>query len=179
MRPVPAERLLALDEGATVELGGGRRLEVMYTPGHAKHHIVFTEEVSGGMFVGDSVGVAFPHGHMVQPVTPPPDFSAQQVVAQLRRMSARQPGFVGFAHYGVADDAPRVFSEAEVRLNEWVEFVERLDGPGEPAELMRSWVLDRYRSEGFSEAAIDQYDRNTFWPMQVAGIQRWLRLRDG
>ena len=179
MRPVPEERLLVLDEGDRIDLGGGRHLEVMYTPGHAKHHIVFTEEQSGGIFVGDSVGIAFPHGHMVQPVTPPPDFAAPVVAEQLRRMAARQPGFVGFAHFGVAEDATRVFSEAEARLDEWVEFVEGLDGPGDPAEQMRTWVLDRYRAEGVPEESIEQYDRNTYWPMQVTGIRRWLSLRDG
>ena len=178
MQPVPRDRLLVLDEGSTVDLGGGRHLEVMYTPGHAKHHIVFTEEASGGMFVGDSVGIAFPHGHMVQPVTPPPDFSATLVVEQLHRMAARQPGFVGFAHYGVADDASRVFSQAEDRLGDWVGFVERLGTSGEPADVLRAWVLDGYRSEGIGEDDIDQYDRNTFWPMQVAGIQRWLDLQE-
>ena len=95
---------------------------------------VANEEVSGGMFVGDSVGIAFPHGHMVQPVTPPPDFSHRAIVEQLRRMAGRQPEFVGFAHYGVAEDAGRVFEEAEVRLGEWVEFVEQLIPGRSPVE---------------------------------------------
>ena len=177
MEPVPEDRLLVLDEGSTVDLGGGRRLEVMYTPGHAKHHIVFAEEQSGGMFVGDSVGIAFPHGHMVQPVTPPPDFDEPLVVQQLQRMAARQPGFIGFAHYGVADEPGRVFREAELRIGEWVAFVEGLTDGVDAAERLRSWVLSRYRAEGVAEAAIEQYDRNTFWPMQATGIQRWLAHR--
>ena len=178
MHPVPEDRLLVLDEGSVVDLGGGRRLDVMYTPGHAKHHIVFTEEHSGGMFVGDAVGIAFPHGHMVQPVTPPPDFDEPLVVHQLRRMAERQPGFIGFAHYGVATDATRVFAEAEARLGDWVDFVTALEDAEDGAERMRRWVLDRYRAEGILDDDIEQYDRNTYWPMQVAGIQRWLSLRD-
>jgi hypothetical protein len=43
---------------------------------------------------------------------------------------------------------------------------------------MREWVLSGYRDEGYDEETIAQYDRNTFWPMQAQGIQRWLRLRD-
>lgn len=178
MDPVPEERLLVLDEGSTVPLGGGRQLEVMYTPGHAKHHIVFTEEVSGGMFVGDSVGIAFPHGHMVQPVTPPPDFEAPEVVTQLQRMAAREPGFVGFAHYGVTKDAPGVFAQAQSRLLQWVEFVESLRGAADAWEQLRAWVLAGYRSDGVSEDDIAQYDDNTYWPMQAAGIERWLSQRD-
>ncbi|MGI9610011.1 MAG: MBL fold metallo-hydrolase, partial [Acidimicrobiia bacterium] len=178
MEPVPEERLLVLDEGSAITLGGGRQLEVMYTPGHAKHHIVFTEDVSGGMFVGDSMGIAFPHGHMVQPVTPPPDFAEPLVVEQLRRMSARQPSFVGFAHYGVSREVARVFDEAEARLGEWVSFVESLGDEPDAVERLREWVLAAYRSEGLDEDDIEQYDLNTFWPMQVTGIQRWLSIRD-
>ncbi len=177
MQPVAEDRLLRLDEGSTIPLGGSRRLEVMYTPGHARHHVVFSEEVSGGMFVGDSVGIAFPHGHPVQPVTPPPDFDEPLVIEQLRRMAARQPGFVGFAHYGVAEDSPRVFEEAEARLGEWVAFVETLEGAPDAAERLRDWVLAGYRSDGMTDEDIEQYDRNTYWPMQVTGIERWLTKR--
>lgn len=174
MDPVPEERIMVLDEGSSIPLGAGRSLEVMYTPGHAQHHIVFTEEKSGAMFVGDAVGIAFPHGHMVQPVTPPPDFDETAAVAQLRRMAAREPSSVGFAHYGVTSDVGRVFTQAEDRLNEWVEFVRKLDEGADGHDALREWVLGRYRAEGLGEEAIAQYDKNTFWPMQVTGIQRWL-----
>ena len=177
MDPVPEDRIMVLDEGSTVPLGAGRSLDVMYTPGHAQHHIVFTEEQSGAMFVGDAVGIAFPHGHMVQPVTPPPDFDETTAVAQLRRMAAREPASVGFAHYGVTGDVPRVFAEAEERLNQWVEFVHSLDEEADGHDVLRAWVLEGYREEGLSEEAIEQYDKNTFWPMQVTGIQRWLSQR--
>jgi hypothetical protein len=39
-------------------------------------------------------------------------------------------------------------------------------------------VLAEYRAAGWDPADIDTYDRNTFWPMQEAGIRRWLELRD-
>jgi glyoxylase-like metal-dependent hydrolase (beta-lactamase superfamily II) len=177
MIPVPEDRILVLDEGSRVHLGGTRSLEVLYTPGHAQHHIVFSEDQSGAMFVGDSVGIAFPHGHLVQPVTPPPDFDEAMVVTQLRRMAAREPRMVGFAHYGVTNAVARVFEQAEERLHDWVEFVVSLDDAADGTEQMRAWVLEGYRAEGLSEEAIDQYDRNTFWPMQITGIQRWLSQR--
>ena len=88
-------------------LAEGRSIEVMATPGHAKHHVVFLEEETGGAFVGDAVGIAFPHGHLVQPVTPPPDFDPHLVTTQLRRMAARGPDFLGFAHFGPEPEAQR------------------------------------------------------------------------
>ncbi len=177
MEPVAEDRIMVLDEGSVIPLGGKRSLEVMYTPGHAQHHIVFTEEQSGAMFVGDAVGIAFPHGHMVQPVTPPPDFDEPTSVAQLKRMAAREPSRLGFAHYGVTHDVARIFEQAEERLGQWVKFVANLDETTDGIDALRDWVLESYRSEGLSEDAIEQYDKNTFWPMQVTGIQRWLSQR--
>lgn len=176
MEPIDSDRLLLIDEGDRIPLGRGRSIEIMATPGHAKHHVVFYEDESGGAFVGDAVGIAFPHGHLVQPVTPPPDFDPDLVAAQLRRMAERFPAFLGFAHFGPEPESQRMLAEAEARLWQWVEWVREAAGRG-PADLtdaMRTWVLEGYRAEGYPEEVIDQYDANTFWPMQSAGILRWL-----
>ena len=176
MEPVGEDRLLVLEEGDRIPLGNGRSVEVMYTPGHAKHHIVFFEDETGGAFVGDAVGIAFPHGHIVQPVTPPPDFDPHLAADNLRRIAARSPAFVGFAHFGPASDAAGTLAAAEDRLWDWVAWVERA-GDGDLTAAMRTWVLDDYRHQGYDEAAIATLDRNTFWPMQAVGIQRWLTMR--
>ncbi|MBU1225619.1 MAG: MBL fold metallo-hydrolase [Actinobacteria bacterium] len=176
MEPITEERLMVVDEGDRIPLGKRRSIEVMATPGHAKHHVVYLEEESGGAFVGDAVGIAFPHGHLVQPVTPPPDFDPDLVTTQLRRIAARRPAFLGFAHYGPDRHPLPALAQAEARLREWVEWVASA-AAGSPAQLadsMRAWVLDGYRAEGYAEDVIEQYDRNTFWPMQAAGIIRWM-----
>ncbi len=178
MEPLAENRLLVLDEGDAIPLGNGRAVEVMHTPGHAKHHIVFFEERTGACFVGDAVGIAFPHGHMVQPNTPPPDFDPILITEQLHRIAARQPAFLGFAHFG-ADPRPQAtLARAEERLWEWVRWIEQVTPDDNIAELLRDWVLNDYRAQGYEEALIDRYDRNSFWPMQAAGIERWLSLRD-
>lgn len=177
MVPIDEAQLLILDEGDRIDLGAGRALEVLYTPGHAKHHIVFRDTATEALFIGDSVGISFPHGHLVQPVTPPPDFDPHLVTEQLRRMASLTPSFLGFAHFGPNHDALEALEEAERRLWEWVTHVESAAAGDDLAESMRRWVLDGYRAEGFSEEVIATYDANTFWPMQGAGIARWLSQR--
>lgn len=180
MEPLDEARLMVLEESDRIPLGGGRSIEVMYTPGHAKHHIVFFEAETGGCFVGDAVGIAFPHGHMVvQPVTPPPDFEPYLVDEHLTRIGERDPAFLGFAHFGPDADPPSSLAQASERLWEWVRWVEATAEEHEDlTEPMRQWVLDRYRAQGYPEEIIAEYDKNTFWPMQAAGIQRWLSLRE-
>jgi len=129
--------------------------------------------------VGDAVGIAFPHGHMVQPVTPPPDFDPHQVTEHLERIALRDPAFLGFAHIGPDRDPQNTLAMAAERLWDWVDWVERAaaDGGQDLAPAMRAWVLDGYRRDGYSPDTIATYDRNTFWPMQASGIRRWLSGR--
>ncbi len=178
MEPLAEDRILVLDEGHTIPLGSGRAIEVMYTPGHAKHHIVFFEQMTGACFVGDAVGIAFPHGHMVQPNTPPPDFDPDLITEQLHRIAARQPAFLGFAHFGADPRPQQTLARAEERMWQWVEWVEGVTDGSDITSGLRDWVLDGYRAEGYDDELIDRYDRNSFWPMQAAGIERWLSMRD-
>jgi glyoxylase-like metal-dependent hydrolase (beta-lactamase superfamily II) len=138
---------------------------------------VYQEAGSGGLFVGDAVGIAFPHGHLVQPVTPPPDFDPEGVATQLRRMADREPAFLGFAHFGPDHRPLESLAEADRRLWEWVRFVEAHPADASGAAL-REWVLAGYRQEGYGEEVLATYDDNTFWPMQAAGIMRWLAKRE-
>lgn len=179
VEPVDEDRVMVLEEGSRVPLGGGRSLEVLHTPGHAKHHVVFFDPDGGGLFIGDSAGVTYGHGHLVQPVTPPPDFDPELVVDQLHRMAALDPAFIGFAHFGPETEVSAALAEAERRVWDWVRFVEGLptEDPRETARLLRDWVLESYGAEGYGEDLIAEYDRATYWPMQTAGILRWLEKR--
>jgi glyoxylase-like metal-dependent hydrolase (beta-lactamase superfamily II) len=180
MEPLPEDRLLVLDEGDRIPLGNGRAVEVMYTPGHAKHHIVFFEDETGACMIGDSVGLAFPHGHLVHPNTPPPDFDPESASHQMRRMAARGPAFLGFAHFGPDHSPESTLAAAQERMWDWVAWVEQASYRDDAALVtaMRQWVLDGYRAEGYPEDVLATYDKNTFWPMQAAGSRRWLSRQD-
>ena len=50
--PVEAARIKAADDGDVLDLGG-RRLELLHAPGHAKHHLAVFEPDLGALFAGD------------------------------------------------------------------------------------------------------------------------------
>ena len=74
MAPTPADRIRPVEERGTIDLGGGRRLDSHYSPGHAKHHVGLIDSVSGDLYVGDAAGVYIPETADLRPATPPPDF---------------------------------------------------------------------------------------------------------
>ena len=93
LAPVPAGRIVALDDLGTVDLGGGRRLDSHYSPGHAKHHVGLVDSDTGDLYVGDAAGVYLPETGDVRPATPPPDFDLRdraRLAAQVRRAAAQR-----------------------------------------------------------------------------------------
>jgi glyoxylase-like metal-dependent hydrolase (beta-lactamase superfamily II) len=175
MVPVEEARIRPLDEGDVVDLGSGRRLDIMYTPGHASHHITPFDPGTGVCFVGDVAGIRFPSGPFAMPVTPPPDFDPDLIAAQLHRIAALEPSLLAFAHFGTDADVDARLTEAERETWWWVEIARRFrDDPERATAPFRTAALDRLRSLGASEVTVAEYDVNTFWPMQPTGIFRWL-----
>src|SRR6204780_5423954 len=60
LAPVPADRIVALEDTGTIDLGGGRRLDSYYSPGHAKHHVGLVDSETGDLYVGEAAGAAPP-----------------------------------------------------------------------------------------------------------------------
>jgi glyoxylase-like metal-dependent hydrolase (beta-lactamase superfamily II) len=100
--PVPEDRLHLLKGGERVE-AGGRPFDVLYTPGHASHHVTFFDRESGIAFVGDAAGMRIDDGYVLPP-TPPPDIHVQQWIESIGRISALQPHTLFVTHFGPAGD---------------------------------------------------------------------------
>jgi glyoxylase-like metal-dependent hydrolase (beta-lactamase superfamily II) len=122
--PVPGERLIAAADGFRVDIGAGRTLVMVDSPGHAKHHHAVLDEASGTLMVGDAVGVRLPDIGVLRPATPPPDFDLEQAAASLRRFREIRPERVVLTHYGVVPGADETLAEAEDVLHRWVEVAE-------------------------------------------------------
>lgn len=122
--PIPAERVMGVADGDMLDLGGGRKLDLLYTPGHAKHHIAAFDPDHGHLFVGDSVGVKMPGMAKIRPATPPPDFDLVLATRTLSRYKAMNPTTVFLAHYGAVDPPQDALDEATERLAEWMTVAE-------------------------------------------------------
>jgi glyoxylase-like metal-dependent hydrolase (beta-lactamase superfamily II) len=119
--PVAGERVRGVADGDRIDLGGGRRLDVLYAPGHAKHHIGVFDPDAGALFVGDSVGVRLPGMTEIRPATPPPDFDLVLAQRTLQRYRSLDPRVVYLAHYGAIDPPQEALHEASERLALWAE----------------------------------------------------------
>jgi glyoxylase-like metal-dependent hydrolase (beta-lactamase superfamily II) len=182
--PVPGERLRALADGDKVNLGN-RTLEALYTPGHAGHHVCLADSATGGIFVGDAVGVFLPDVRILRPATPPPEFDLELAIASIERVRALRPPLILFSHFGPAAEVDHLTALAVRRLRKWTEVVADAMRESEKvadvvARLREGTASETRAVEGSRvEALEDRYELLSSYEMNALGLMRYLAGRAG
>ncbi|HEX2027098.1 MAG TPA: MBL fold metallo-hydrolase [Nitriliruptorales bacterium] len=181
---VDGERLLAVGDGHRLDLGGGRTLEMLYTPGHAKHHIGVFDHSTGVVFSGDSVGVKLPGMTAIRPATPPADFHLEAATASLRRYIERDPNRVYLAHYGPVDPPVDALQEGIERLHQWAEVAEQAYREHPELEHVVEVLAARFGHEADPSTVDDDRDAGRRVELlsglrsNAAGLLRYFQRRD-
>ena len=123
--PVPQENLRVLEGGETIPLGS-HTLDVLYTPGHASHHVSYFDSSEGVAFVGDTTGMRMEGDSFVLPVTPPPDIDLEVWESSLAAISSRRPARLFLTHFGFSSDVDAHIAEFRERLHRWAARVREL-----------------------------------------------------
>jgi glyoxylase-like metal-dependent hydrolase (beta-lactamase superfamily II) len=118
----PADNVTALSGGETIELGD-REFVVYDAPGHASHHVLYHEEASGALWVGDNAGVRMSGFAYPRPATPPPDIDLEGWEKTLARMERLEPAMLLLTHFGAFGDAQHHVAELRRHMAEWSEAV--------------------------------------------------------
>jgi glyoxylase-like metal-dependent hydrolase (beta-lactamase superfamily II) len=132
MVPVPEENIRVLSGGERLFDGA---FEVIYTPGHASHHVSYLHE--GTAFVGDVGGVRITAPSLTVPPTPPPDIDLEAWHESIERVRAWRPRRLAITHFDAYEDVEKQLDEVGSRLDEWAErargadeddFIEAVEG---------------------------------------------------
>ncbi len=180
LAPVPAERIVALEDTGTVDLGDGRRLDSHYSPGHAKHHVGLVDSDSGDLYVGDAAGVYIPETGDLRPATPPPDFDLEIALASLRKFAALQPTRLLFSHYGPVTPVAETLDRSAEEITVWVEETRHARAAGldldHAVAMVRERTKDRYAAfnPDVDPAIAEKFDRVGGTASNVGGIMHWL-----
>ncbi|RIK05758.1 MAG: MBL fold metallo-hydrolase [Acidobacteria bacterium] len=138
LAPVPPDRILVAADGDCLDLGD-RTLEVIYSPGHAKHHIALHDSETDGVFVGDSAGIYLSDFDYQTPSAPPPDLDPELAIASLDRLLERDPEIAYFTHFGPGLPAAELITEAQDQYRRWSEVALRaFQEDGELASVARA-----------------------------------------
>ncbi len=101
VRPVAPEAVTALTGGERIDVAG-RQFDVLYTPGHASHHVSYVSKEMSLGFIGDVGGVRLtPDGYAMAP-TPPPDIDIERWDDSLYRIGRWGVDTLFLTHFGPA-----------------------------------------------------------------------------
>lgn len=152
LRPTEAERIRAVEDTGVIDLGGGRQLQSLYSPGHAKHHVGLLDSLTGDLYVGDAAGIYVPETADVRPSTPPPDFDLATALASLDKFQALQAQRLLFAHYGPVTEVSDTLDRSAEELRIWVDAVQGARDEGldldHAVAAVRDQLMGRYKSYG-------------------------------
>jgi glyoxylase-like metal-dependent hydrolase (beta-lactamase superfamily II) len=116
--PVPFANLRILQGGETLSLGS-RAVQVLYTPGHASHHVSYFDALDGTAFVGDVLGFFIDGLPYPVPVAPPPDVDLEAWNASLDAVAALRPTRLLLTHFGYAGSPLPLIAEYRESLRRW------------------------------------------------------------
>jgi len=180
LRPVPASRLVALDDVDWVDLGGGRRLSSHYSPGHAKHHVGLLDSLSGDLYVGDAAGVYIPDTGDLRPATPPPDFDLDVALRSLALFSSLGPSRLLFSHYGPVSSVGPALERSAEEIRIWVSATRSARAAGLDLDHTVAMVVaqtkSRYAALGpdADPSVMQRFERISGAAANVEGILGWL-----
>jgi glyoxylase-like metal-dependent hydrolase (beta-lactamase superfamily II) len=180
LEPTPADRIRTVEQRGSIDLGGGRRLDSHYSPGHAQHHVGLIDSASGDLYVGDAAGVFVQETRDLRPATPPPDFDLGLALESLRLFAALAPSRLLFSHFGPVGDVEVTLERSAAELNTWVAETRRARGAGldldHAVAMVRERTRERYQvlAPGADPELSDKYERISSTAGNVAGIMRWL-----
>ncbi len=158
IEPIDSERVVAPDDGETFTLGS-RRLNILYTEGHARHHYCLHDEKTASVFTGDSFGISYraldtAKGPFVFPTTTPIHFDPEAAHAAMERIRDRDPERLFLTHYSRVDDIERLAGDMHESLDGFTRIALGCRETADPEAAMRAELFDylalRIEAHGFA-----------------------------
>jgi glyoxylase-like metal-dependent hydrolase (beta-lactamase superfamily II) len=176
--PTPAERVRALGDVGSIDLGGGRTLSSHWAPGHASHHVGLLDSETNDLYVGDAAGIYIPEADLVKPATPPPDFDLPVALASIEGFRRLRPDRLLFSHFGPVTAIDEILDASVEELELWVEMSRDVRRQGLDLDHAVAAVRDRTRARytalSADPALREKHEVLNGDAANLSGILRWL-----
>ena len=184
--PVPKDRVIVKEDGEELAIGG-RRLEFMDAPGHARHHFTVWDEQTNGWFTGDTFGLSYrnldtENGAFIFPTTTPIQFDPPALISSIDRMMEKSPSNMYLTHFGRVQEAERLAEDMRRAVREFVELAERFEKSDDRTRCIEDAMMDRLFERARSHGVTLEEDalRETLAGdviLNTQGLEFWLDHR--
>jgi len=176
--PVPQDNLRPLAGGEVVTVGA-RKFSVLYSPGHASHHLTFWDSLDKTAFIGDVGGITVEGDTFIMPATPPPDISLDLWNKSLDAIAALKPQRIFLTHFGYQRDAIAHMERYRKKLADWAVLAKDLLESGKSEEDAGREFVDAVagetRHEVSNSSEADHYIFNGGLYLSWLGLLRYTK----
>lgn len=182
--PIPAERLLVVDDQQEIELAG-RTLRCLFTEGHARHHYCLWDPASSGVFTGDSFGVSYrefdtAQGEFIFPTTTPVDFDPPEAHKAIDRVMALAPKQLYLTHYSRVGNLDRLADDMHQSINFFADLALSKAAANKRMEAIQQglydYLVERLRAHGFvGDEGIMHATLDFDISLNAMGLDVWLQ----
>ncbi|MDM8001131.1 MAG: MBL fold metallo-hydrolase [Dehalococcoidia bacterium] len=166
--PVPKDRVHVVRDGEIIRLGK-RELKVVFSPGHAAHHIALFDSLTKGLFCGDALGfltdsmpdVPFPVG-----LSP---FDPRAYAQTIDKLASLHPEVIFYAHHGPRTEVAQLIGKVKEVCLAFDEIIHQGIAAGEDDRQISQRILD------YSSALAQQAELPVFARVGISGYIQYYR----
>lgn len=177
--PVDPDRIRTVVEADRIRLGD-RSLDVLYTPGHASHHVAFVDTATEAVFTGEAIGSHLPWVDVYRPALPPPEVDVEAALTSIERIRSRA-GSLLTSHFGPIADAHAGCERAASRIRTWSERVRTVSADTSDLDRITAALHELAADEHLADAGLpidlSRYDALGSIRMNAIGLERYWRKR--
>jgi len=125
IQPIEQSRIVVAGDEQWFDLNG-RKMQALYTEGHALHHYCLNDPISRGVFTGDSFGVSYREldteaGELIFPTSTPTHFDPDAAHVSVDRIMACNPKQLYLTHYSRVRDLDRLAADMHAGIDAYAE----------------------------------------------------------
>lgn len=144
---VPEPQVWIPDDGEILSVDG-RELEIIYSPGHAPHHLAVFDLKTKGLFSGEALGVPKQGAEPIPfPAAAPPAFDMEEYLNTIEKLKRLRPRILFYSHDGVGRNPEALIATVAENTRLMHDFIERGLKEGETKETisvkLRDYFSDR------------------------------------
>jgi glyoxylase-like metal-dependent hydrolase (beta-lactamase superfamily II) len=176
--PVPAGRLVPLEGGERFPLQGGE-LHVVATPGHARHHLAFSDTACHALLTGDAAGVRLAGMASARPAVPPPDLDLERLFESLATMEREGFTELWYSHFGPVTGGAADLESYRRSVERWrdVALQTAQSDPTVPAITRALRELDASTHIEVDPSNVPRQEMISGYELAAQGLLRYLRAR--
>lgn len=185
IEPIPEARIRVAQDLARFDVGG-RELVFFDTPGHARHHFCIYDEVSRGVFTGDTFGLSYePMKRLARgliPTTPPVQFDPPALHQSISRIMSFNPARLYLTHYGEFENPAAQVPSFNRWIDDYVDLARRQDVTTADFETSLENALHDLVLQGLAgdDSAMLGRILQTDIRLNAQGLAHWMRTtQDG